>query len=110
MEETPAHTREQIHVVRSAGLASAQGWHALYKTLDNTKEITKPLACWVLLDTRATKVEVPNTPPIPVTMGMIVIDNQYRLAFAPSFPDWAFQRYLSEDEHDDWIEKQANKS
>lgn len=102
--------QQEIHIKAASSIASATGWWAKYHHLnDAEKTMCLPLACWVLLQTRATKVEVPNIPDIPVTMGMIAREGQLGLHHAPAVPGWAFQGYITDDEHDDFLVAQAEK-
>lgn len=102
--------QQEIHIKQATGIASASGWWAKYHYItDPERMMCLPLACWTLLQTRATKVEVPNTPSIPVVMGMIAREGQLGLHHAPAVPDWAFQAYITDDEHDDFLVKQNSK-
>lgn len=102
--------QQQIHITAASGVASALGWHAkYYKIDDETDQMCRPLACWILLQTRTTKIEIPKVVPIPVVMGMIAQEGQVGLMHAPAVPGWAFQGYISDEEHDTFLNEQATK-
>jgi hypothetical protein len=103
--------QQEIHITKASGVASALGWWAKYHKIgDEENQMCRQLACWMLFQTRATKVEVPNTPAIPVVMGMIAQEGQLGLVHAPAVPGWAFQGYINDEEHDNFIDEQREKT
>jgi len=102
--------QQEIHIKQASGVASALGWWAKYHKLgDEEEQMCQQLACWILLQTRATKVEVPNVPSIPVVMGMIAQEGQLGLTHAPAVPGWAFQGYITDEAHDAFVDEQMVK-
>jgi len=101
---------QQIHMASSTSIASAQGWHALYSSkADLSVQIIMPLACWSLIQTRKSNIEVPNEQLIPLVMGMIINGEDFRLINAPMLPGWVFRRYLTDDERDDFYVQKAQE-
>ena len=106
---TEVHNQE-IHMAASTSIASAQGWHALYSSkADLNIQMALPLACWSLIQTRQSNIEMPKEQLVPLVMGMIVDGEHFRLINAPMRPGWVFRRYLTDDERDDFYVQKAQE-